>query len=146
MRNFHERVLLNDQLPVGYFSIFREIADLVVHMIKGGCPLDDHTVPDISVGQQWSKYWVDNELGAECGDRIKHPHFFPDWFPQSAINPVETWIYPANALGTFHMWMYRNYIPQQFPKYVRNKIKSGAFLPHRGERLLLAVSRPALPA
>lgn len=46
-RNFHERVLLNDQLPVGYFSIFREIADLVVHMIKAGCPLDSHTVPDV---------------------------------------------------------------------------------------------------
>ena len=37
-KNFHERVLLNDQVPVGYFSIFREIADLVIHMIQSGCP------------------------------------------------------------------------------------------------------------
>ena len=65
-RNFHERVLLNDQLPVGYFSVFREIADLVVHMIKAGCPLDDHTVPDISVGMMWGKFW---KLGFDVNSR-----------------------------------------------------------------------------
>src|ERR1043166_8176918 len=29
-KNFHDRVLMNDQVPIGHFSVFREIADLVV--------------------------------------------------------------------------------------------------------------------
>ena len=45
----------------------------------------------------------------------------------------------------FHTWLYRNYIPQQFPKYVKNKIKAGVFLPGRGELLIAAVGRKELP-
>jgi hypothetical protein len=144
-RNFHERVLLNDQLPVGYFSIFREIADIVVHMIKGGCPLDSHTVPDISVGQIWAKHWADSGFDETYGARTKHPHVYPEWFPQSAVNPVPAWIYPASAMGVFHNWLHRNYIPQNFPKYVQGKVKAGTFLPARGALLIEAVSRKTLP-
>jgi hypothetical protein len=144
-RNFEERVLLNDQLPIGYFSVFREIADLVIHMIKAGCPLDSHTVPDISVGQAWSSYWLDNGFTTAYGSRLKFPHFYPDWFPQAAVNPVESWIYPANALGLFHTWIHRNYLRQQFPKYVQNKVKKGVFLPARGALLLESLARKELP-
>lgn len=144
-RNFHERVLLNDQMPVGYFSVFREIADLVVHMIKAGCPLDDHTVPDISVGLIWARYWSDNDFDTAYGPRIKFPHLYPEWFPQSAVNPVLAWIYPAQALGTFHTWMYRNYIPQKFPKYVEEKVKKGVFLPTRAQHLIAAMAKKELP-
>jgi hypothetical protein len=42
-RDFHERVLLNDQISVGYFSILGSLLTWVVHMIKAACPLDDHT-------------------------------------------------------------------------------------------------------
>ena len=145
-RNFHERVLLNDQLPIGYFSVFREIADLVIHMIKGGCPLDDHTVPDISVGQAWARHWEDSSFDAFYGERMKFPHYYPDWYPQAAVNPVPSWIYPANALGVFHTWIYLNYIPQKFPKYIQSKVKSGVFLPGRAELLIAAVSKKGLPA
>lgn len=143
-KNFHERVLLNDQVPVGYFSVFREIADIVVHMIQSGCPLDDHTVPDASVGIVWGNYWTDNELNLIHGDRMKHPHNYPEWFPQSAANPIPAWIYPVAALGVFRVWLYENYIPKNFPKYLTNKVKSGVFLPSRAELLLEAVTRKQL--
>lgn len=143
-RNFHERVLLNDEVPVGYFSIFREIADIVVHMIQSGCPLDDHTVPDGSVGMAWGGHWTANKMDDVHGARLKHPHFYPDWFPQSAANPVEAWIYPVKALGDFRIWLYRNYIPVNFPKYLDRKVRTGIFLPSRAELLLEAVSKKGL--
>ena len=144
-RTFHERILLNDQVPVGYFSVFREIADLVVHMIQSGCALDDHTVPDASVGLAWSKYWTDQGLAKDYGERLKHPHFFPDWFPQAAVNPVDAWIYPVHALGSFRVWLYDHYAKVSFPKYLDGKVKSGVFLPSSAELVLSAVRRPELP-
>jgi hypothetical protein len=146
-KTFHERILINDQVPVGYFSVFREIADLVVHMIQKGCPLDEHTVPDGSVGLAWGKHWAAEDLDAKHGPRLKHPHFFPDWFPQSAVNPVDVWIYPAQALGDFRIWLYQHYIPENFPKYVDSKVKKGIFLPSRAELLIAALSKraPDLP-
>jgi hypothetical protein len=138
-RNFHERVILNDQVPINYFSVFREIADIVVHLIQSGCPLDDHTVPDVSVGTMWAKHWCDSGLEDSYGPRQKHPHFYPDWFPQSKANPVTAWIYPIQALGEFRIWLYENYIRVNFPKYLESKVKTGVFLPSRAELLLEAV-------
>jgi len=143
-KSFHERILLNDQIPIGFFAIFREVADLVVHMIQGGCPLDDHTVPDISVGIAWAKHWNAEGLAQRFGERVQHPHMYPDWFPQSAANPVNAWIYPASALGEFRVWLYSSYLPNNFPKYLDGKVKSGVFLPSRAKQLLVAVTRPAL--
>lgn len=143
-KTFHERILLNDQVPLGYFSVFREIADLVVNMIQKGCPLDDHTVPDASVGLTWGKHWIASNLESKYGERLKHPHYFPEWFPQSAVNPVDAWIYPAQALGDFRIWLYQTYVPTNFPKYIQGKVKQGIFLPSRAELLLAAVHKPAL--
>ena len=139
-KNFHERVLLNDQVPLGYFSVFREIADLVVHMIQSGCPLDEHTVPDISVGLSWAAHWKDSNMHETHGDRVKYPHNYPDSFPQSAANPVDAWIYPVLALGEFRIWLYTHYVPVSFPKYLDTKVKKGIFLPSRAELLIAAVS------
>lgn len=139
-RNFHERVLLNDQLPAGYFSIFREIADLVLRMISKGCSLDDHSMPDGSVGICWSKYWDAQDLEAKFGSRIKHPHFYPEWFPQSAANPIPAWVYPDDALGAFRRWMTATYMPVQFPTYIEKKVKKGDFSPGPAALLLSAVA------
>jgi hypothetical protein len=143
-KNFHERILLNDQLPVGQFSVFREIADLVVNMIQKGCPIDQHTVPDVSVGRAWSDYWVNKGLEAEFGPRTKFPHIYPDSFPQSAANPVDAWVYPVAALGAFRVWIYEHYVPNTFPRYIQGKVKTGVFLPSRAELLLGAVTKPLL--
>jgi hypothetical protein len=143
-RNFHERILLNDTIPANYFSVFREIADLVVHMLQAGFPIDDHCVPDISVGQLWGKHWTASNLEQVYGARIKHPHVYPDWFPQSKVNPVDVWVYPMKALGDFRVWLYEKYIPKSFPAYLTTKVKSGVFLPSRAELLLNAVSQKTL--
>lgn len=142
-KNFHERLLLNEQLPSGYFSVFKEIADLVLRMIQQGCKLDHHTVPDLSVGGLWSKYWLAQAFDSLYGERIKHPHFFPEWFPQSAMNPVEAWLYPNEALAAFRKWLDEIYLPEKFPAYVETKVKSGAFLPRQATTLLAVVNRKA---
>ncbi len=62
-------------------------------------------------------------------------------YPSAAANPVQAWIYPAKALSVFHTWFYLNYVPTSFPKYVREKVKNGIFLPTRAELMIVAVSR-----
>lgn len=141
-KNFHERILLNDHVPVGYFSIFRELADLVVHMIQGGFPIDDHTVPDGSVGIHWGKFWLARNFDKEYGERLKHPHNYPDWFPQSKANPVDVWVYPVKSLGEFRIWIYEHYIPEHFPDYLNRKVKQGVFPPSSAEMLVCTVSKP----
>lgn len=143
-RNFHERVLLNDQLPPGYFSIFKEAADLVIKMIHEGIVLDDHTVPDASIGSCWARHWDDNHLDLKFGERKRHLHFYPDWFPQAAANPIPAWVYPDEALGAYRRWMREIYEPKKLPNYVQGKVKTGAFLPVQARQLLAAVTRPAL--
>lgn len=140
-RNFHERVLLNDQLPIGYFSIFKEIADLAVRMIQRGFALDSHTVPDGSVGLCWAKHWEQKKCDGLYGARIKHAHNYPAWFPQSAANPVPAWVYPDAALAEFRRWMHATYIPEKFPNYVETKVKKGDFLPGPAKQLIGAVQR-----
>lgn len=144
-RTFHERILLNDTVPHGYFSIFRETADINVHLIKAGCPMDSHTILDGSIGLVWGNFWTKSGLDSEFGDRIKHPHNFPDWFPQSAANPVPAWIYPIQALGKFRLWLYESYATQNLPNYLNNKVKQEVFLPARATSVLQAVQR-VLPA
>ncbi|ODN65690.1 hypothetical protein [Methylophaga muralis] len=118
---FHERVSLND-IPSGYFSVFREIANLLVTAIQKGVPLDEKTVPDISVGLVWAKHWKDNGLEEGYGQRIRHIHKFPDDFPQ--IDP-KAWIYPVEALGEFRKWLDDVYISEKFQTYLNGKAKSG---------------------
>jgi hypothetical protein len=70
--------------PDIYFSVFKEIADIFVTMIRGGASLGPSFVPDISVGQLWSKYWIAENLEILCGERKKYEHNYPLYFPQSA--------------------------------------------------------------
>lgn len=120
-KTFHERITLNE-LPSGYFSIFSEIANLVISSIRGGMPFDHETMPDISVGIAWSKHWTDNNLESKHGGRCKFKHIFPEDFPQK--DPM-AWIYPVEALGEFRLWMDDIYISEKFGKYLNNKVKKG---------------------
>ncbi len=142
-QKFHDRVLLVSA-PLGYFSVFKEIADFVVASIRGGMPVDEHSVPDISVGLAWSKFWADSEFDAEFGARQKHPHNYPDYFPQSASNPQEIWVYPVLALGEFRQWMQRTYVPEKFPKYLDTKVRKGLLAASTAEMLYLASVPPEL--
>lgn len=143
-QNFQQRVALNATIPVRFFSVFCEMANIVVQMIQSGCPIDDHTVPDISVGIAWAKHWDASGFETAYGKRIMYPHVYPDWFPQSKANPVLAWIYPADALGEFRIWLYDNYIKVHFPKYLTYKTKKGDFLPSQAQLVLQKMEQAAI--
>lgn len=137
-RAYHDRVLLN-RMPSGFFSCFSETAHIVMESIRQGLQVDSHTVPDGSVGIAWAKYWKDNNLEAKYGPRDK----YPDDHPQSAANDfIEANVYPLSALGAFRLWLDREYLPQQYPRYLQNKVKQGALPPSRAELLIASLVPP----
>ena len=140
-QNYLDRVQLNDQIPVRYFSVFREIAEIIVHMIRNGCVIDSKTVPDISVGRLFSSHWTDKNYDTEFGFRHKYPHNYPESFPQSAANPVEAYIYPVDALGVFRRWVYETYIPKKFPAYLERKVQKFAITTTTANLILEAVKK-----
>lgn len=142
--NYQERILLNDQIPYDYFSVFRECADLMVHLVNGGLPINDHTMPDGSVGIAWGKYWQSQGCDTKFRPRIRYAHTFPESYRQSAANSfVKPWIYPVEALGEFRKWLYSKYAIENLPKYLQTKQDKG--LISDIESLIEAVKRPELP-
>lgn len=123
-QKFHDRVSLTyNSLKPGYFSIFREIADMIVTLGQAGLHIDDSFVPDISVGLTWGKHWLKHNFDTEYGERIKWPHNYPDYFPQAESNPQEAWCYPDAALGEFRRWVREDYIGGgKFSNYINGKI------------------------
>lgn len=143
-KHYHDRLLLNP-LPKGYFSVFKETSDIVLALIQGGLILDDHTVPDISVGRIWSNYWMVNEFDVKYGNRIKYPHVYPDYFPQAKANEaISAYIFPLAALGAFRLWVQDEYLPNKFPNYLSDKVKKGAFPASKKEAMIKALT-PSLP-
>lgn len=124
-KQFHDRVTLSyEACPVGYFSVFKEIADVIVALGQRGLHISDHFVPDISVGQVWSNYWTDNELDQAYGGRQKYKHNYPGYFPQSTSNPQDAWCYPELALAEFRRWFRETYVGEgKFAGYLNSKVK-----------------------
>lgn len=143
-RQFHDRVTLVSA-PTGYFSVFKESADFVIHAIRGGLPVDEKTIPDISIGQTWADYWRANLLDDRWGRRIKHAHNYPDYFPQSASNPQPMWVYPVAALAEFRIWLQTTYVPQKFPNYLHGKVVKGLIAASAAEIMLLQAGAPVEP-
>ena len=127
-RQFHDRVSLTyNSVPHGFFSIFKEIADMIVTLGQHGLHIDSTFVPDISVGIAWAKHWTDNDLQDQFGERIKWDHNYPEYFAQAASNPQPAWGYPEMALGEFRRWMRENYIGDgKFTKYLETQVKKKA--------------------
>lgn len=140
-QNFHDRLLVNNNVPLAYFSIFREMADFALNLIKCGMAYNENTVPDISVGMIWSKYWSSNNYDCIYGERKKHLHTYPENYAQSEAPPIEAWVYPIEALGIFRVWLSEQYCQNNFPKYLNNKQKAGAILPASAQKALQAVRR-----
>lgn len=135
-QQLHERMLLNPT-PNGYFSLLREISDILIPAIQLGLVVGPRTMPDISVGLMWGRYWKDRDLDYVYGPRRKHAHRFPEEFERQE---VEAWVYPNAALGEFRSWMQAYYLPQFFPRYLQQKALSGAMPAYRLEMLLDAVN------
>lgn len=130
-RQFHDRVSLTySTVPTGYFSVFKEIADIIVHLGQVGLHIDATFVPDISVGIHWSKHWDKEGLSQKHGDRIKFEHNYPDYFPQAASNPQLPWCYPEMALGEFKRWIRETYIKGgKFENYLAGQVEKRALPP-----------------
>jgi hypothetical protein len=142
-KHFQDRLLLNP-VPEGFFSVFQETNDMVLSSIREGLRVDEHTVPDISVGRFWSNNWEENNLAAKYAQRTKYPHIYPDYFPQAQGGPQPAYIYPLEALGAFRKWLQRVYLPEKFPSYLNRKVKKGAIEESRIPALLRAVEAPRL--
>lgn len=121
--HFHDRISMNTySVPKGYFSVFKEVSGIIYDMLVSGFPLNDETIPDGSVGIHWGKYWKENNLSKEFGNRIDYEHNYPEYFRQSASNPQPAKAYPIKALGKFREWLENEYLIKNFPPYMIKKI------------------------
>lgn len=119
---FADRVsILTDSAPDGYFIIFHEVSGLISDLIAAGLPVNDKTIPDISVGKTWGQHWTANNLDTQYGARIKYEHYYPSYYPQAQSNPQEPWAYPDDALPAFRHWFRHEYLPTKYPKYILTK-------------------------
>ncbi len=125
-RQFHDR-LLSNVVPVGYFSVFREMADLVLALVRAGLVVDEPCMPDISVGRAWAAYW-ETELAERYPARIRYDHNYPASFRQASSNPHPAWAYPDAALAEFRRWMAERYVPERLPDYLARQVGRGALV------------------
>jgi hypothetical protein len=143
MKKWHDRIALNyHSAPKGFFHVFNETHTIVYELIVAGAEIGDKMVVDISVGQSWSKYWDENNLSAEYGDRCKYPHRYPSDHPQALSNPQESWCYPLAALGRYREWLQDEYIGKgRFKNYLKGKVSRGE-LPPSVAQLAIATIAP----
>ena len=145
-KHFHDRIDMTlDAVPPGFFSVFREIASMIVPMIRSGVFISDKVVPDISVGIHWSKHWDEEKLNQKFGDRIKYSHSYPEYYPQSKSNPQPAFAYPDASLGYFRAWLKQNYITTKFPKYLINQVKEGKLAIETASKASESLTSVALP-
>jgi hypothetical protein len=137
---FHARVSLTyNSVPTGYFSIFKEIADMIVTLGEAGLHIDQTFVPDISVGIVWSKHWTDNNFDVAYGERAKWEHNYPQIFPQAKSNPQHPWCYPESALPEFRRWFREQYVGEgMLSKYLNTKIKAKELPPSFAQLVIKA--------
>lgn len=77
-RAFHDRIsLVYHSAPDGYFSVFKESAEVTVTLGQNGIHSNQSLIPDISIGKCWGKHWIDNGLAARFGDRLEYQHYYP---------------------------------------------------------------------
>lgn len=123
-QQFQDRVsLVYDNVPDGYFCIFREIADLFATLITGGANPGTKMLLDISVGLHWGNHWRDAHLEAKYGSRRQFAHHYPEYFPQARANPQAAACYPEDALPTFRRWMREVYVPHKMPNYLKAQVQ-----------------------
>lgn len=119
---FNSRVsLLQDSVPAGYFSVFRETTGLVVDLINAGLTVNEHTIPDGSVGIVWGRYWTASGFDDRFGKRIQYPHYYPHEYPQSRSNPQLAWAYPNDSWAEFQRWLREVYLRTKYPTYILSK-------------------------
>jgi hypothetical protein len=121
---FQDRVsLVYDNVPDGYFCVFREIADVFAALISNGCNPGTKMLLDISVGMHWANHWKSVKLAEKFGDRRYFDHFYPQYFAQSYANPQPAACYPEDALPTFRRWLRDVYVQHKMPTYLKTQVQ-----------------------
>lgn len=145
-KNYQERLILNP-VPEGYFSVLEESYPLEMKIIRSGLQLDQHTIPDISIGGTWGRYWSSKKLDRKFqSQRIKYPHVYPGSYAQSKANGrIEQWIYPMSAISEFKTWLQTDYVMKKMPKYLKDKVDQRKLSPSQAKALLDAVTPKQLP-
>lgn len=145
---WHERIALNFQsAPKGFFHVFNEAHTIIYELIMAGANIGEHFVVDISIGMHWSKYWSDNQLDQQYGERTKWPHNYPESHPQSKSNPQESWCYPLAALGNYREWLQSTYIDGgKFAGYLNGKVAKKQLPPSFAQLAIVALSTPQITA
>lgn len=144
-RQFHDRVTLVSA-PTGFFSVFKESTDFLIHAIRNELPVDDKTVPDISIGLTWASYWAKDKLEERYGKRVKFDHNYPEYFAQAASNPQDMWVYPVAALPEFRVWLQTDYVKDKFPAYLTKKVAKGLLPASSAMLMLIEAGAPVPPA
>lgn len=123
-QQFEDRVsLVYDNVPEGYFCVFREIADIFAALISKGCNPGTRMLLDISVGMHWANHWKAAKLSARFGERRYFDHYYPKYFSQSFSNPQPASCYPEDALPTFRRWCRQVYVPHKMPNYLKTQVQ-----------------------
>lgn len=145
-RPFHDRIsLVYNSAPDGYFSIFKESAELTVTLGENGIFTNDQLIPDISIGRCWSAHWQDEGLTDKYGDRLEYQHNYPAYFPQAASNPQTPWCYPETALGEFRRWLREDYIRGgKFKTYIGSQVQKQRIAHATAQQALAAYQLPPL--
>lgn len=139
LKRWGDRVdITQNSTPFGYFSVFSEIASMMIPLIKQGFIVSDKVIPDISVGMAWASFWKENKLSDKYGERIPYKHEYPHYYRQAAGGPKEAHAYPDDALGTFRRWLRENYIKTKFPDYIYRAMKKGAISQEAGTKTIEA--------
>lgn len=140
---FKDRVSLTyDAVPVGCFSVFKELASLIVTLGQNGLHIDENFVPDISVGQAWAAHWKESGMQNKFGVAGRYEHHYPNYFPQAASNPQMASCYPEDALGEFRRWFRDEYIGEgKFRRYLARKVSERTLPEGYVERAMLALTK-----
>ena len=113
----------------------------MVDLISAGLPVNQHTIPDGSVGGTWGRYWTANNFAEKYGERVEYPHHYPPEYPQSVMNPLAANAYPNEAWAEFQNWFRTIYLPTKYPTYI---LKKANLLPGGAEeaRQLASMYKP----
>ncbi|MCW2413001.1 MULTISPECIES: hypothetical protein [unclassified Sphingobium] len=143
---FHDRIsLAYDSAPDGYFSIFKESAEVTVTLGQGGIFSNQGIIPDISIGRCWSDHWRKEKLAAKFGERLEYEHNYPAYFPQAASNPQTPWCYPEGAMGEFRRWLREDYVRGgKLTQYIRSQVGKNAITGATANQALAAYKLPAI--
>lgn len=146
--HYHERVsILRDMgtVPDGHYIIFNEISGMMVDLIQAGLIVNQHTVPDGSVGSCWAYFWKNKSLSAEFGTPESCEHYYPEEFAQAKSNPQIINAYPNTSLAEFRRWFRHEYLPTKFPAYILKKTNLLPGGKEEAARLIEAFNGKSLP-